>query len=180
MSLVALPVAGGSSKELRMARPVLRPLSLVAAIAVTLALLPVGTSGAGQQIFSATTGRVQNVSFQQLGAGVIEIRYDLVAESPAARFTIDVRVSQDGGRSFSVLAKSVSGDITNVAPGSNRRIVWQSGSDLEALFIDQLRFEVLATAGPGRAVATLNVRSALPGPRPSPCGTSRRVDMSFV
>ena len=66
---------------------------------------------------------------QRSGTKVVDIYYEFTApagDSPV----VGLALSSGGGSSWDVVPRSVSGDIgTNVAPGTERRIVWNAGAD---------------------------------------------------
>ncbi|MBC8233813.1 formylglycine-generating enzyme family protein [bacterium] len=74
---------------------------------------------------------VSNVHAQQrLGTDQAVITYD-VDDADGDTLTISVHISDDGGNTFTVPAKTFSGDIgAGIKPGKNKRIVWDAGKDL--------------------------------------------------
>ena len=120
------------------------PIRLVSvALAAILAAEPALTASGTQQ---GATAVVDNVSFEN-AKGVFTIYYDLKSDTPEARFNIAVTASAtEGGVNRKEIAKTLSGDVTNVRPGPPRKkIVWQSGSDIPAFSFDSLAFELQAT-----------------------------------
>jgi hypothetical protein len=99
------------------------------------------------QRFSPPQGHVENVSFEQVPGGVINIYYDLVSDSPDSVFTIAVKASDDGGKTFTLQPSAITGDVSNVKPGRRKKVVWRSGQDVAVLTFDLLKFDVVATAG---------------------------------
>ena len=94
-------------------------------------------------------GEAQNVRFEQAGGGVVQILYDLIASDPRAVFDVTLDVSQDAGATFQLRPRSVTGDVgPGVGPGPAKRIMWDSGKDVERLVTDQFRFRIVATARP--------------------------------
>lgn len=80
---------------------------------------------------------------------MVHITYDLVSSDPRAVFAVTLDASQDRGATFTVRPLTVSGDVgPGVTPGTGKRIVWESGRDVERLEIDQFRFRISAQAGP--------------------------------
>ncbi|MDO8677928.1 MAG: PKD domain-containing protein [Acidobacteriota bacterium] len=101
------------------------------------------------QVFTTPKGGAENVTFEQVGGGTVHIVYDLVSSDPRAVFAVTLDASQDRGATFTVRPSSVSGDVgAGVKPGTGKRIVWESGRDVERLEIDQFRFRISAQAGP--------------------------------
>jgi hypothetical protein len=117
--------------------------------AVLLLLMLAIARVATAQVFTTPKGEAENVRFEQVGGGTVNIFYDLVASDPRAVFLVTLDASQDRGSTFTVRPTSVSGDVgQGVAPGTGKRIVWESGRDVERLEIDQFRFRISAQAGP--------------------------------
>lgn len=116
---------------------------------------------AAAQVFTTPKGGAENVTFEQVGGGTVHIIYDLVSSDPRAVFQVTLEASQDRGATFTVRPMSVSGDVgAGVKPGTGKRIVWESGRDVERLEIDQFRFRISAQAGP------LEMQKADPPPAP--------------
>jgi len=132
----------------------------LAAVVATLIAAPAPLDA---QRFSAPQGHVENVSFEQIAGGVINIYYDLVSDATNAVFSIAVKASDDGGKTFTLQPSAITGDVANVAPGRRRKIVWRSGQDVAVLAFDQLKFDVVATSGQGTPKAE-------PAPAPAPAG----------
>lgn len=119
---------------------------------------------AAAQVFTTPKGGAENVTFEQVGGGIVNITYDLVSSDPRAIFAVTLDASQDRGATFTVRPSSVSGDVgPGVKPGTGKRIVWESGRDVERLEIDQFRFRISAQAGPLELKA-----DPPPAPAPAP------------
>ena len=88
---------------------------------------------------------VSNVHAQQRpGTEQAIITYD-VDDPDGDTLTISVQMSNDNGQTFTVLAKSFSGDIgAGINPGKNKRIVWDAGKDLTELYDWDFRAKVIA------------------------------------
>jgi len=74
---------------------------------------------------------VSNVTASQRGDGskLVDIHYDL-ADADGDPCTVWISVSDDGGATWKVPAKSFVGDIgMNVSPGTNKSVVWDAGAD---------------------------------------------------
>ncbi len=100
------------------------------------------------QVFTTPKGEAENVRFEHVGAGTVHVFYDLVSSDPRAVFLVTLDASQDRGSTYTVRPMSVSGDVgQGVMPGTGKRIVWESGRDVERLEIDQFRFRISAQAG---------------------------------
>jgi len=80
---------------------------------------------------SANADPVSNVRYYQTTDEKIVIYYDL---SGSESRTVSVKVSLDGGESFSISPKDISGDIgEGISPGSYKRVVWNISTDNIAL-----------------------------------------------
>ena len=63
---------------------------------------------------------------------------------------VRVEISDNGGRTFTVPASSFTGDIgSNIAPGTNKLIVWDAGADWDGEYSSFMRVKVIATDGKG-------------------------------
>lgn len=101
------------------------------------------------QTFVSPKGEAQNVRVEQRENGIVHIIYDLSASDPRAIFSVRFEASQDNGTTFDMQPKSVTGDAgEGVTPGVGKRIIWDSGKDVERVQIAQLRFRISATGGP--------------------------------
>lgn len=81
---------------------------------------------------------------QRPGTKLVDITYDLAAAG-LATVGVGIRVSNDGGATWSVPASSVSGAIgSSVVPGIAKSIVWNAGLDWPENHSTQLRVQVLA------------------------------------
>jgi formylglycine-generating enzyme required for sulfatase activity len=84
---------------------------------------------------------------QRPGTKLVDITYDLAYSGPGA-VTIWIDISNDGGRSYIVPAKTFSGNIgQGVNPGNNRVAVWNAEADFDGMLVDNLRARVNARAG---------------------------------
>src|SRR5579862_6017716 len=122
-------------------------VALCASACVAAVTVAAGLNVAAAQRFSAPQAHVENVSFEQVTGGVVNIFYDLVSDQADAVFTISVKASDDGGKTFNLKPSAITGDVANVKPGQRKKIVWRSGQDVAVLAFDQLKFDVVATAG---------------------------------
>jgi hypothetical protein len=72
----------------------------------------------------AQSTEVANVRFEQKG-GLIVIKYDLYGKT-GGKYTVSAALSDDKGKSFEMMAVSLSGDVgRDVTPGSNKTITWR-------------------------------------------------------
>ena len=84
---------------------------------------------------------------QRPGTEQAVITYD-VNDPDGDILTISVHISDDGGKTFTVPAKTFSGDVgTRIKPGTNKRIVWDAGKDLTKLYDMDFRAKVTADDG---------------------------------
>jgi formylglycine-generating enzyme required for sulfatase activity len=90
---------------------------------------------------------VSNVNAAQRPASkFVDISYDLAYGGGAV--TVWVDVSNDGGRSYIVPAKTFQGHIgQGVTPGTSRAIVWDAAADFDGMLAEQMRVRVTARAG---------------------------------
>lgn len=97
----------------------------------------------------ASAPEVANVRVQQqTDTKDVDIRYDLSYDGPQNSTTVWVHVSGDGGRSYTVPAKTFSGDIgSGVFPGADRHIVWHMGEDFDGVLLENAQVRVTAHAG---------------------------------
>jgi formylglycine-generating enzyme required for sulfatase activity len=91
---------------------------------------------------------VSNVHAEQRpGTEQADITYD-VDDADGDTLTISVQISDDGGQTFTVPAKTFSGDIgAGIRPGKNKRIVWDAGKDLTEFYDMDFRAKVIADDG---------------------------------
>jgi len=94
-------------------------------------------------VWANSAPTVSNVYVPQPdGSGVVNIYYTL-SDADNDRCTISVAVSNDGGSSWTITPSALSGDLTNVSPGS-RHIIWNSKTDLPGAFGTNYRVKVTA------------------------------------
>lgn len=90
---------------------------------------------------------ISNIRVQQEGKTVV-ILYDLTGES-GVKYSITVLVSDDGGKTFAIKPKSLSGDAgAGVLPGKSRKIVWDVLKDVDKLAGSDFVFKIRGS-GPG-------------------------------
>jgi len=91
---------------------------------------------------------VSNVHAEQRsGTKLVDITYD-VEDPDGDTLTISVEISDDGGQTFTVPAKTFSGDIgSGIEPGTNKHIVWDAGKDVPEVYGTNYRAKVIATDG---------------------------------
>lgn len=88
---------------------------------------------------------VENVEFEQEGSGMVHIYYDLSDPDGDNKFTVTLSLSNDGGKTFAIEPKSLSGDIgENVTPGERKHIIWNAARDYDRLRGGNFVFKVTA------------------------------------
>lgn len=111
-------------------------MKLLAAVLLVFILTATPTN-----VFAQTT-RVDGVQFQQRGNQLI-ITYDLHGRGG---HSVALKVSTDGGRTFTIEPGALSGDVgASVVPGANRKVVWDVLRDLPRLRSDALVVAVVPT-----------------------------------
>ncbi len=81
---------------------------------------------------------------QQAGTKFVDIYYDAV-DPDSASITVQVELSSDGGKTFDLPVRSVSGHVgASVPVGVNRRIIWNAGNDWNGNFSDKCRARIWA------------------------------------
>jgi hypothetical protein len=127
---------------------------------------------ATSQVFTTPKGEAENVKFEQVVGGTVNIVYDLISSDPRAVFLVTLDASQDRGSTYTVRPMSVSGDVgPGVKPGPGKKIVWESGRDVERLEIDQFRFRISAQAGPLELKVDPSTAPPVPAATPKPVET---------
>lgn len=96
------------------------------------------------EVASAQDAEVRNVQAYQQGKNVI-VQYDLEGDRQAT-FTVDLRLSRDGGRTFDYAPTAMAGAVgSGVSPGEGKEIVWPVLQDFsEGLTGQGYQFKVLA------------------------------------
>jgi formylglycine-generating enzyme required for sulfatase activity len=81
------------------------------------------------------------------GTKVVNIYYNL-ADADGDTQTIEVRVSSDGGLTYSVPATSLTGAVgSGVAVGTGKHVLWDAGTDFGGNFIERCKVRITATDG---------------------------------
>jgi hypothetical protein len=139
-----------------------------APLAVALALWVLDADAFVAQTSITPRGEAQNVRFELREDGIVHIFYDLISSDPRAVFSVQLEASQDSGTTFGLKPQSTSGDTGDgVRPGTGKRIVWDSGKDVERVQIDLFRFRIVATGAP-LAVEAPQTAGASAAPKPNP------------
>ena len=113
---------------------------LLSALVLALAVLRVG----------ATPPEISNVrASQRDGTKLVDIYYD-AADADGDLLTIRIEVSDNDGRTYSIPAYSLSGDLGgDIEPGKNKHIVWDAGTDWDGEYSDLMRVMVFAVDAQG-------------------------------
>jgi uncharacterized repeat protein (TIGR02543 family) len=90
---------------------------------------------------------VSNVQGQQRpGTNLVDITYDVTADTPTVGVTL--RISSDGGTTFSVPATTLTGAVgANVPVGTGKVITWNAGANWPGNYSTAMRFEVKVDDG---------------------------------
>jgi len=87
--------------------------------------------------------QITNIRVTQEVDNVI-ITYDLIGSQHGETFNIEVTVSDNSGQSFLITPKSLSGDLKDVTPGNNKKIIWNVLKDRDELTGDGFIFKLNA------------------------------------
>ena len=83
---------------------------------------------------------------QRPGTKLVDITYDVTADTPTVGITL--RISSDGGTTFSVPATTLTGAVgANVPVGTGKVITWNAGTDWLGNYSTAMRFEVKVDDG---------------------------------
>lgn len=94
--------------------------------------------------YSVFSQSIINVQVTQEGKTVV-ITYDLSGKA-GEKYSITLEVSQDGGQTYLLVPRSVTGDIGRlISAGSNKRIVWDALKDVEKLVGGNFVFKIKGT-----------------------------------
>ena len=81
---------------------------------------------------------------QREGTKLVDIYYD-AADADNDLLKVRIEISDNDGAKYSVPAFSLIGDIgEGIAPGANKHIVWDAGTDWDGEYSDQMRVKVFA------------------------------------
>ena len=101
--------------------------------------------------------------------GVVVVSYDLVSPDPGAQFSVVLDVSSDGGKTFSVRPRTLTGDVgSSVRTGSGKQITWEAARDVENLEVDRYRYRVTAERKQGSVTGFSQSTAQTPGPSIQP------------
>ena len=88
--------------------------------------------------------QVTNIQVIQENDKVV-ITYDISSNNAGQTFDIKVECSTDGGKTFSIIPKSLTGDLKGIKAEVGKRIVWDVLSERETLSGDHFVFQLVAT-----------------------------------
>ena len=80
--------------------------------------------------------QVKNVHFEQ-NNNKVYIYFDLIDSNVDSEYNIILLMSYNSGYTFTDTLKNISGDISSIYPGENKKVVWTPSQD----FIDKGRFD---------------------------------------
>ena len=111
-------------------------------------LVAIGLSAA--ILFANTPPAITNVrASQREGTKLVDIYYDAV-DADNDLLKVRIEISDNDGAKYSVPAFSLAGDIgEGIAPGTNKHIVWDAGTDWDGEYSDQMRVKVFAIDAQG-------------------------------
>jgi formylglycine-generating enzyme len=94
----------------------------------------------------AEVPKVENVrASQRDGTKIVDILYD-VEDAENDKLVIRVQISSDGGETFNVPARELTGALGNdIVPGKNKKIEWNAGRDWDGEFSDKMRIRITAS-----------------------------------
>ena len=101
-------------------------------------------------ILANTPPAITNVrASQREGTKLVDIYYD-AADADNDLLKVRIEISDNDGARYSVPAFSLTGDIgEGIAPGTNKHIVWDAGTDWDGEYSDQMRVKVFAIDAQG-------------------------------
>ena len=113
------------------------PMTLRPLLAAALAILGTfSTAFAAEPVVSNLTAA------QRPGTKLVDITYDVTADTPTVKVTLEI--SSDGGTTYSVPVTAVSGAIGNaVSVNTGKTITWNAGLDWDVKFTPQTIFRII-------------------------------------
>ena len=101
-------------------------------------------------LVNAQTGSITNIQVSQRtdGSGLVDVHFTLTGSGSA--YNLSLEASFDGGGTYTAVPASfLSGDLSNISPGSNKHIVWDGLGSFPATYSTQAKLRLVATAGGG-------------------------------
>ncbi|HYG33265.1 MAG TPA: SUMF1/EgtB/PvdO family nonheme iron enzyme [Clostridia bacterium] len=104
----------------------------------------------GGQLARAAAPVVTNVvAAQRAGTKLVDIRYD-VFDADGDPLKVRIEISHNGGTNYLVPANSLTGEFgNNIAPGTNKLVVWNAGVDWDGEYSPKMRVKVIASDNRG-------------------------------
>lgn len=100
---------------------------------------------------------VSNVQFSAT-AGVVTVSYD-VADAENQNVEVSLRASNDGGKTFSIIPRVVTGDVgAGISPGAGKQITWTAGAEQPLADLNTLVYRVIADDGEQPDIAAMIAR----------------------
>lgn len=93
-------------------------------------------------IFALNAQHVANIRVTQESDNVVII-YDILSNNLGQTFDIKVECSADDGKTFSILPKTLTGDLKGIKVGTDKRIVWDVLSERQELAGDRFVFQLV-------------------------------------
>lgn len=96
---------------------------------------------------SFTIINAQHVTIIQVSqeSDKVVITYDISNINAGQTFDINVECSTDNGQTFSIIPKTLTGDLKGIRAGSGKQIIWDVLSERQELTGDQFVFQLVAT-----------------------------------
>lgn len=85
--------------------------------------------------------QLNNIKVFQAKEEII-LLYDITGGHPGQTFDAAITVSRTGNKDFHMVPQSISGDIKNITPGFNKKIVWTVLDDLKSLTGNDFVFDI--------------------------------------
>ncbi len=91
---------------------------------------------------------------QRAGTKLVDITYDIAADTATATVAVSLQISGDGGATFTVPAVSVTGAVgPGVNTGTGKALTWNAGADWNGQYSPQVRFKLFVNDGTATAPA---------------------------
>jgi len=89
--------------------------------------------------------RIENVDFRVVNEKEIWVTYDIVDALNSETFDVSMEVSLDGGKTYTIVPKSVSGDVgVGVYGGKGKKIIWNVLADTKEYYAEQTTIKLSA------------------------------------
>ncbi|MBV5313656.1 MAG: formylglycine-generating enzyme family protein [Prolixibacteraceae bacterium] len=94
-------------------------------------------------ILTISAQQVTNIKVTQESDKVV-LTYDIASDKAGQTFDIKVECSADGGKTYSIVPQTITGDLKGITAGKTKRIVWDVLSERQELAGDQFVFQLVA------------------------------------